>query len=982
MRRLIQLIRALVQLLARHKKKAAGGGVLALAVGGAVATLAYDYDDDGFADPVDGCNGLIYGGTIVVPDAIDSTAESDLETTLEDITGEAFTKVTELTGSCLSENQQAIHVRLTGNLGAAAPAEVVAMAEQITTGGNRQAYGIWGRNGQGLWIIGERTSSVRHGIYGYLKHLGVRWIAPADNWKVTPPRRYDIRWIHEQVHSPAIATILPLPAGQVPPTVANNGPALPSAFGTHDEIDDIVYQWDRWEDRNRIPEAARMVGYTSFATTYTATFCADNEYLAETPAGSGHQSYTCPTPTAAELLYKYHYTFTDDCDGGCTDDRESCTTADEEACDYTSYNGFIKLWGDHHATGIASNMATYGHDHPWSQFIRSEPPDGDGHCDCEKCQNLLKFGPYFTPDASRAISSVSDRVFHAANEVAKKLVRTPGVGDRGAALNAYSHYAAVPTIPLEKNILVGVQPYSAQLEITRATPEELEDGWGTKAAQEGFKIGIADLWVPAQSTSTSAAGRGWDTPIMTIHEAIDRASRWRSKGFSYLALETTRAWPAVGLHFIMATDISWDGTIDSTDEVNKLLKDAFGPAYVPMKSLFDRWWTRFDLNVHTLGLAFDDIATAEPLVSGNSPYEERVADVKAYVHWLRLFHDADVAHRTCDTDYAGYEAASEALLEYGWQIYPRNLVQSWWWHKRTLGRWTLGQNYHCTSEQSASLLAKWALPPSEGAGWATLTPLTDTALDALSTTSSLTLDDTPSGSPSTPVDDCSGDCSGTVDSMALRGDPEHPAVFRYHARSTENLTVALRIQRERGSESYVGLGYAKVRATVTSSDGTVMYNEDLATHGTQYSWISHDITISATAGQTYTLTVIAFDDTHNFIMRVDKDIPFMQVDPIYVWRDFDTTTDLYFWVPTGASKFAIFWENNIGLDVTFKDSGGSAVTPTKHGANLWEVTVPNGEDGAVWSLAGASSLTNDDSPQFYGLTTAFATSAEQVMRVP
>ncbi len=104
--------------------------------------------------------------------------------------------------------------------------------------------------------------------------------------------------------------------------------------------------------------------------------------------------------------------------------------------------------------------------------VSVEPSDGGGHCDCEKCRNLLRNGPYGFTDQD---SSVSDRVFHFANMAAKK------IGDNhSVSLYAYNEHLAVPTIPLEKNMLVIVAPYS--FNETGLSPEQLLQDWSVKAA--------------------------------------------------------------------------------------------------------------------------------------------------------------------------------------------------------------------------------------------------------------------------------------------------------------------------------------------------------------------------------------------------------------------------------------------------------------------------------------------------------------------
>ena len=132
---------------------------------------------------------------------------------------------------------------------------------------------------------------------------------------------------------------------------------------------------------------------------------------------------------------------------------------------------------------------------PRAWAVSVEPSDGGGHCQCPEC---LKLG------------SPSDRVFHVANQVARAVARE--FPDGRVSLLAYNEHAAVPKIPLEKNVHVMVAPYAFQR--TDLSPERLLEAWSRKVrGDERLRLlvdprlepGPADLRLLAQGARAAAA---------------------------------------------------------------------------------------------------------------------------------------------------------------------------------------------------------------------------------------------------------------------------------------------------------------------------------------------------------------------------------------------------------------------------------------------------------------------------------------------
>ena len=74
--------------------------------------------------------------------------------------------------------------------------------------------------------------------------------------------------------------------------------------------------------------------------------------------------------------------------------------------------------------------------------------------------------------------------------------------------------------------------------------------------------------------------------------------------------EGTNNWLPAGLDFYVSSKLMWDVNTDVDAVYADFLDKAFGTAKAPMKSYYDRWESKAELNPASIGGALDDLINA------------------------------------------------------------------------------------------------------------------------------------------------------------------------------------------------------------------------------------------------------------------------------------------------------------------------------------------------------------------------------------
>ena len=314
--------------------------------------------------------------------------------------------------------------------------------------------------------------------------------------------------------------------------------------------------------------------------------------------------------------------------------------------------------------------------------VSVEPADGGGHC---------------TAPESLAIGSVSDRVFHVANEVARA-VRAEIPGGH-VSLFAYNEHAAVPTIPIEPNVYVQVIPYAFQR--TGRTPDQLLDAWSRKVS----RMGVYDYWsIP-----------DWSHDLPTFDPlgfGTDRLRGWHLRGVDSFLCESTFSSGAMGPAWFLTSRLAWNPETDINALFDEFITNCFGRSAEPMRRMLTRWSRGFYLTSHELALSFRDVDEAWQLADVQA-VAARVADYGRYLQYLRLRFEYLQSKRGS----AERGAAADRLMRYLWSIYDSSMIHAFRLSQllardeRIAGNTTLGGTFNWQNHDAP--------------GWPTIQPASD-----------------------------------------------------------------------------------------------------------------------------------------------------------------------------------------------------------------------------------------------------------------
>ena len=284
--------------------------------------------------------------------------------------------------------------------------------------------------------------------------------------------------------------------------------------------------------------------------------------------------------------------------------------------------------------------------------IAMDPADGGKHCTCAACQKM---------------GTVSDRVFHAANEVAKAIGRKNPNAIVG--IYAYNQHAAVPSIELEANIHVGLAPYAFQDE---GVQESLIIEWAAKTPN----LHIRDYWnIPAWNK---------DRPGIDLNKIlVDKIDFWSAAGSLGFNVESSYH-NAMGLALYIVSEYIWwarpPGSHDET--IVKFTNDMFGDCREPMLRLFRRWMSGKYGNLE-LAWSVKDIREADKLAKDPATIN-RLYDLKAYMVYLEKLRKFELTEQ-------GSKQRSETAIElihWIWNVHPMTMIHSNYIHRLITFTWT------------------------------------------------------------------------------------------------------------------------------------------------------------------------------------------------------------------------------------------------------------------------------------------------------
>ena len=277
----------------------------------------------------------------------------------------------------------------------------------------------------------------------------------------------------------------------------------------------------------------------------------------------------------------------------------------------------------------------------------------------------------------------ADKWWWLANEVSKDYDEN----DSHITVSMYAYgdgptNALAPKFTLRKNVYPVIIPYAFQ---TAYMPNEMVTTWASTITGN---MGIYDYWNITQ----------WSLglPQFYLHGMQDKLTFWDANKINGIYIETTDAAGPMGHSWWISGQLQFNLDKEFGTVYNQYLTQCFGAAAPAMKKMFDRW----SLNPQGAGevsLSLADLAEADALVAPDSPEWKRINELKAYVHYMKMYYAHD-----------GTQASKDAIFNYLYSI------------------------HHLMMVQTSAFMGQWYIPPfpnvlPSGAG---VTPLTDAQIHA------------------------------------------------------------------------------------------------------------------------------------------------------------------------------------------------------------------------------------------------------------
>lgn len=249
------------------------------------------------------------------------------------------------------------------------------------------------------------------------------------------------------------------------------------------------------------------------------------------------------------------------------------------------------------------------------------------------------------------IKTWSDKYFWLANQVAAKLDKK----DRKTQvqLYAYANHAAPPAFALEKNVYPIIIPYAFQ-RLTSAN--NFIKLWSDK--MDGRPMGIYDYWNITQWSS--------GVPQFNIYSIPEKFRLWKQYNITSINLETTNGKGAMGHTLWLASQMMWNTRFSFDSLYQDFLATCFGPAAPDIKRMYDRWSRNYQEEME-VNLSLHDLAAASSKTK-NPAIVARLNELKAYVHYLKLFYEFQSKPSSPE--------AFEKIRDYIHAIHGLRLVQS------------------------------------------------------------------------------------------------------------------------------------------------------------------------------------------------------------------------------------------------------------------------------------------------------------------
>jgi hypothetical protein len=538
---------------------------------------------------------------------------------------------------------------------------------------------------------------------------------------------------------------------------------------------------------------------------------------------------------------------------------------------------------------------------PETDSVTCDPSDGGGWCECAQCAQ---------------IGTPSDRALLLANEVAEAVqARHPG---RFVGMYAYNEHSPPPSIEAHPQVIISVATGFIRGGYTIG---QLLSGWQAKAKT----LGIREYYsVNTWDRDLPGAARGSNLEYLRT-----TLPHFHRSGARFLSAESSDNFGPNGLGYYLATRILWDvgeaGRMDAL--VADFLDKAFGPARAPMAKFYALLdgTKRQALSDDLIGRMYRLLQEARGL-SGDEAISRRLDDLTLYARYTELYHDYASAQGSAR------QAAFEAVMTHAWRMRETGMV-----HTKALLRDLPARDRTVTAPEAATLNNAKAAHP-----WKVDQPFTAGEIETVTRAGIANrklLSFTPVSFSSRLVPAASLQLPEVPRGNAglyLRGVRDF---WTWVAQAPGQIALTAK-----GGVIYTDRGPVRMELyPVAEPEGKAVASAEIPPDKA-----AHPVTLSTRYDGLHRIEVS--DDTQGTVIEWPPGMPMTIVSSQEQPAKLYGRWHLYFYVPKGTRIIGGFSEG----DGQLLDPGGEVVHRFSAKPGYFEVPVPNGKDGKLWSFKHSS----------------------------
>ncbi len=281
-------------------------------------------------------------------------------------------------------------------------------------------------------------------------------------------------------------------------------------------------------------------------------------------------------------------------------------------------------------------------------------------------------GNYWSQDDdSRAIGGPSEQAVDIANAVAEAVVAEYGA-DKFVGMYGYSHHSPPPQIDVHPNVIVSLATAYIR---GGYTFEDMLDGWSKRANMIGIReyYGLWEWQYSLPGSGPNAANTEY------LRETIPY---FHSRGARFINAESNDTWGGYGLGYYLAARMLWD--VDEARSMDDLIEDFLEKAFGAAKGPMAEFYALIDggavdpndpnrprpLNDDMVGRMYRLLDEARAAAGDDEEVRARIDDLILYTHYVELYRRFDVI------DGPERQEAFDELVSFAWRIRGTMMAES------------------------------------------------------------------------------------------------------------------------------------------------------------------------------------------------------------------------------------------------------------------------------------------------------------------